>query len=106
MSVLKTSPIRSSIVLVIMIIEPSNLPQMLRNNVFTEINGIYCSEYRLNNIKFKFTNLDYSRVEMGPVTRCRRVKLWSSTANPPQRSKWAEIGSPLGKKCRYEMDIV
>jgi len=30
------------------------------------------------------------------------VTLWLSTANPPQRSKWAEIGSPLGKKCRYK----
>jgi hypothetical protein len=44
--------------------------------------------------------LDYSRVELGAVTRRRRVKLWFSTANPPQRSKWAEIGSPLGKQCR------
>jgi len=52
------------------------------------------------------TNLDYSRVELGPVTRHRRLKLWLSTANPPQHSKWAEIGSPLGKKCRYKMDIV
>ena len=42
------------------------------------------------------TNLDYSRVELGPVTRRRRVMLWLSTANPPQRSKWAEIDSPLG----------
>ena len=51
------------------------------------------------------TNLDYSRVELGPVTRRRRVKLWLPTANPP-RSKWAEIGLPLGKKYRYKMDIV
>jgi len=56
--------------------------------------------------KFLSFNLDYSRVEIGSVTRRRRVKLWSSTANPPQRSKWAEIGSPLGDKCRYKMNII
>jgi len=32
------------------------------------------------------------------------VKLWLSTASPPQRRKWAEIGSPSGKKCRSEMN--
>jgi len=32
------------------------------------------------------------------------VKLWLSTAIPPQRNKWAEIDSPLGKKCRSEMN--
>ena len=57
-------------------------------------------------IKIITTSLDYSRVEIGSVTRRRRVKLWLSTANPSQRSKWAEIGSPLGKKCRYKMNII
>ena len=55
---------------------------------------------------YRVINLDYSRVEMDAVTRRRQVKLWLSTANLPQRNKWAEIDSPLGKKCRYKMDIV
>ena len=42
------------------------------------------------------SNLDYSRVELGSDTRRRQVKLWLSTANLPQRSRWAEIGSPSG----------
>ena len=55
---------------------------------------------------FYLFNLDYSRVELGPITRRRQVKLWLSPANPPHHSKWDEIGPPLGKKGRYQMNIV
>jgi len=40
--------------------------------------------------------LDYSRVEIAADARRRPMKLWSSTANGPQRSRCGEIGSPIG----------
>ena len=43
-----------------------------------------------------FAILDYSRVEVAVDARRRSMKLWSSTANGPQRSRCGEIGSPKG----------
>jgi hypothetical protein len=41
-----------------------------------------------------FFDLDYSRVEVAVDARRRPMKLWSSTTNGPQRSKYGEIDSP------------
>jgi len=50
--------------------------------------------------QFVLINLDYSRVEVAADARRQAMKLWSSTANGLQRSRWGEIDSLPGKKCR------
>ncbi len=46
----------------------------------------------------KLFNLDYSRVEVTADARRRSMKLWSSTAIGPQRSRCSKIGPPEVEK--------
>jgi hypothetical protein len=51
-------------------------------------------------------NLNYSQVEVAADRRRRPVKLWSSTANGPQRTRCGEIGSPEREKMPMIIDYL
>jgi hypothetical protein len=42
--------------------------------------------------------VDYLRVKIATDARRQLMKLWSSTTNELQRSRWGDIGSPVGEK--------